>query len=440
MEANHRDGFSLTLPLMSDDNKQEYNNNGLSTKIEEVESNHSSQATGSTSFFKTCFNGLNALSGVGILSVPYALATGGWLSLILFFAIATAAFYSGLLIKRCMDFDSNIRSYPDIGERAFGNKGRMIVSIAMYTELYLVSAGFLILEGDNLYNMFPNDGFEVAGLIIGGKQCFVLIVALVILPTVWLDNMSLLSYVSASGVLASAIIICSILWTGAFDGVGFRQKGELINWNGIPTAMSLYAFCYCAHPVFPSLYTSMKKKHQFSNVLILCFVICTIGYASMAVFGYLMFGTRVQSQITLDLPTGKLSSRIAIYTTLVNPLAKYALMVTPIIDAVKNGFPIPWFLNKRFFGLIIGTTLVISSVIVALLVPFFASLMSLVGAFFSVTASIIIPCICYLKISGIYRTFNCEIVIVAVTILMGVAVTIIGTYTSVLDILVNMKM
>ncbi|XP_062106646.1 amino acid transporter AVT1I-like [Humulus lupulus] len=434
MEADHRDGFSLTLPLMSEDK-----HNGLSSKLEEVESNHpQATTTSSTSFFKTCFNGLNALSGVGILSIPYALATGGWLSLILFFTIATAALYSGLLIKRCMEFDSDIRTYPDIGERAFGDKGRMIVSIVMFTELYLVSAGFLILEGDNLYNLFPGDGFEIAGLTIGGKQSFVLIVALVILPTVWLENLSLLSYVSASGVLASAIILFSIVWTGAFDGVGFHQEGTLINWNGIPTAMSLYAFCYCAHPVFPSLYTSMKNKHQFSNVLILCFVICTVGYASMAVFGYLMFGSGVQSQITLDLPTGKLSSRIAIYTTLVNPIAKYALMVTPIIDAVKNGFPC--FLNKRFFGLIIGIALVISSVIVALLVPFFASLMSLVGAFLSVTASIIIPCLCYLKISGIYRTFNSEMVLVAITILMGVAVTIIGTYTSVLDILVNLKM
>ncbi|XP_062106648.1 amino acid transporter AVT1I-like isoform X2 [Humulus lupulus] len=384
MEAEQR--VSLTLPLVSDD--KHGNNNGLSSKLEEVESNHPQATTSSTSFFKTCFNGLNALSGVGILSVPYALATGGWLSLTLFFTIATAAFYSGLLIKRCMDYDSNIRTYPDIGERAFGNKGRMIVSIAMYTELYLVSAGFLILE--------------------------------------------------ASGVLASAIILFSIVWTGAFDGVGFHQKGTPINWSGIPTAMSLYAFCYCAHPVFPTLYTSMKNKHQFSNVLLLCFIICTVGYASIAVFGYLMFGSGVQSQITLDLPTGKLSSRIAIYTTLVNPIAKYALMVTPIIDAVKNGFPC--FLNKKLFGIIIGTALVISSVIVALVVPFFASLMSLVGAVLSLTASIIMPCLCYLKISGIYRTFNCELVFLVVMILMGVVFTIIGTYTSVLDILVNLQM
>ena len=82
---------------------------------------------------------------MGILSVPYALASGGWLSLALLFSIAAAAFYTGLLIKRCMDMNTNIKTYPDIGKLAFGKTGRLIVSVSMYTELYLVSIGFLIL-------------------------------------------------------------------------------------------------------------------------------------------------------------------------------------------------------------------------------------------------------------------------------------------------------
>ncbi|XVF60541.1 hypothetical protein PTKIN_Ptkin08bG0056000 [Pterospermum kingtungense] len=423
----------LNVPLLLDQNQ---------TKLQDLEASANlvdddiSNLKGATSFFNTCFNGLNALSGVGILSIPYALASGGWLSLILLFAIAAAAFYSGLLIQKCMDADSSIRTYPDIGEQAFGNKGRLLVSVFMYIELFFVATGFLILEGDNLHNLLPNVEFEVAGLTVGGKQGFIIIVAFIILPTVWLDNLSLLSYVSASGVIASAIILGSIIWTGAFDGIGFQQKGTLINWNGIPTAVSLYAFCYCAHPVFPTLYTSMKKRHQFSNVLVVCFVLCTVCYASMAIFGYLMFGSDVQSQITLNLPTNKLSSRVAIYTTLVNPIAKYALMVTPIVNATKTWFPSHY--NKRFLSLFVGTTLVTSTVLVALAVPFFGSLMSLVGAFLSITASVILPCFCYLKISGTYQRFNGEMVAVGLIIIMGVAVAIFGTYTSVVDIIGNL--
>lgn len=387
---------------------------------------------GNSSFFKAFFNGLNSLSGVGILSVPYALASGGWLSLLLIFIVAMAAFYTGLLIKRCMEADPSIRTYPDIGERAFGKIGRTVISVFMCTELYLVVTGFLILEGDNLHNLFPDLELEIAdGLKLGGRESFVLIIALVILPSVWLDDLSILSYISATGVLASVVIVVSILCVGTFDGIGFHSKGDLLNWSGIPTAVSLYGFCYCAHPVFPILYNSMKKKHQFSMVLLLCFLCSTFGYASMAIIGYLMYGSKVDSQITLNLPTDRLSSKIAIYTTLVNPLSKYALMLEPVVNSTESWFPN--YHKNRYFKILLRTGLVATQVIVALVVPFFGYLMSLVGAFLSITASITLPCLCYLKISGNY--VRGEGILVVGTVALSILIAIFGTYTSLVQII-----
>ncbi|KAL2329974.1 hypothetical protein Fmac_017555 [Flemingia macrophylla] len=393
--------------------------------------NHSTKNT--VSFFRACLNGLNAISGVGILSVPYALASGGWLSLALLFAIAVAACYTGLLIKRCMDMNLNIRSYPDIGEVAFGKIGRLIVSVSTYTELYLVSTGFLILEGDNLNKLLSIEEVQIGGLAIGGKQFFVILVALIILPTVWFDNLSILSYVSASGVFASLVIILSISWTATFDGVGFHQKGTLVDWNGIPIAFSLYAFCYCAHPVFPTLYNSMTNKHHFSNVLLVCFVLATFGYAAMAIIGYLMFGPQVESQVTLNLPLNKVSSKVAIYTTLVNPMAKFALMVTPITNALKDLLPVTY--KNRVTSFLVSTVLLISTTIIAITVPFFGYLMSLVGAFLSVTASFLLPCSCYLKISGTFMKFGCETVAIVLILMAAMVMGIYGTYTSLMEIL-----
>ncbi|PON65386.1 Amino acid transporter, transmembrane domain containing protein [Parasponia andersonii] len=430
--ADHE--VSMTLPLMCDDQKQEQYGYGSGGKHESYY-NHRPK-TSNTSFVKTVFN------GAGLLSIPYALSSGGWLSLILLLVIALAAFYSGLLIKRCMDLDSsNIKTYPDIGHCAFGRKGRTLVSIFMYIEQYLVPTGFLILGGDNLNNLFPGIKLEImSGLItINGVQLSILIVALVILPTVWFDNLSILSYVSASGVIASGIIFGSIMWAGAFDGIGFHiEEGVVFNWKGIPTAVSLYAFCYSAHPVFPTLYTSMKNKNQFSNVLVLCFIICTSTYALMAVVGYLMFGSKVQSQITLNLPTMKLSSKVATYTTLITPIAKYAINIRPIVDEVQSCLPNN--LNTKFSGMIVGTIILISNVVIALTIPFFASLMALVGAFVSVTGSITLPCLCYLKISGTYKRFGWELVILVAIMVMGFVVAISGSYTSLLDIIGNLQL
>lgn len=167
-----------------------------------------------------------------------------------------------------MDMDPNIRTFPDIGQHAFGSKGRLFVSIIMNSELYLAVTGFLILEGDNLNKLIPNVEIHIGELSIGGTTMFTMVTCLVILPTVLFEDMSLLSYVSAGGALASSIFIVSLLWNGAIDGTGFHGKGRVFNWSGVPSAVSLYAFCYSAHPVLPTLYNSMRNKTHFSGVSI----------------------------------------------------------------------------------------------------------------------------------------------------------------------------
>ncbi|GJN29220.1 hypothetical protein PR202_gb17420 [Eleusine coracana subsp. coracana] len=216
-------------------------------------------STTGTGFIKTSFNGINALSGIGILSIPYALSQGGWLSLIIFAAIAIICCYTGILLQRCADSSSRIKNYTDIGEVAFGRKGKILAATFMYLELYLSAIDFLIMEGDNLDKLFPGKSFHIGShLTITGKQGFVLLASLIVLPTTWFRNLGKLAYIFLGGVLASAVLVAAVLWVGAFDGVGFHESGELVNWYGLPAVMSLYTFCFSSHPVIAKIYLGMK--------------------------------------------------------------------------------------------------------------------------------------------------------------------------------------
>ncbi|XP_037466578.1 amino acid transporter AVT1I-like [Triticum dicoccoides] len=386
-----------------------------------------------TSFLKTCFNGVNALSGVGILSIPYALSQGGWLSVLMFTTIAVICFYTGILLQRCIDSSSLVKTYPDIGELAFGRKGRIIVAIFMYLELYLVAIDFMILEGDNLEKLFPSVDFHVAGLKIGGKQGFVLIFSLLVLPTTWFRSLSALAYVSVGGIMASVILIAAVIWVGAFDGVGFHERGVLVHWAGIPTAMSLYSFCFSGHAVFPMIYTGMSNRKMFPTVLLLCFIICTLSYGLMGVVGYLMYGESLKSQVTLNLPSRNLSSSIAIYTTLINPFTKFALLVTPIAEAIEDTLHVG---KNKAVSVSIRTSLVVSTTIVALVVPYFAYAVALTGSFLSGTATMLLPCICYLKIrSRTCRKVGFEQVVCVGIIVVGVGLVVVGTSSSLKQII-----
>ncbi|KAL6606923.1 hypothetical protein ACP70R_042576 [Stipagrostis hirtigluma subsp. patula] len=322
--------------------------------------NNTSPQSG-TGFFKTCFNGVNALS------------------------------------ERCIDSSSLVKTYPDIGELAFGRKGKIIVAIFLYLELYLVAIDFLILEGDNLEKLFPNANLHVAGLKIGTKRGFVLIFSLLVLPTTWLRSLNMLAYVALGGVMASVILIACVLWVGAFDGVGFHEKGVLVNWSGIPTAMSLYAFCFSGHAVFPMIYTGMRNRKTFPTVLLICFIICTLGYGLTGAIGYLMYGESLRSQVTLNLPSNNFATSIAIYTTLINPFTKFALLITPIAEAIEGSLHAGKHWTVSVF---VRTALVFSTTVVAIAVPFFAYVVALTGSFLSSTVTMLLPCVCYLKISS----------------------------------------
>ncbi|CAO2179339.1 unnamed protein product [Urochloa humidicola] len=392
---------------------------------------------GGASFSRTCLNLTNAVSGIGVLSMPYAVAQGGWASLALFALVGALCYYTGTLIERCMRADPDaIRSYPDIGEFAFGPTCRRAIAFFMYVELYLVAISFLVLEGDNLDKLFPGAAVEFLGYSLQGKQLFIALAAAVVLPTTWLKNLGVLAYVSAVGLVASAALTASLVWAGVAETGFHRSNTTVLNVSGLPTSLGLYFVCFTGHAVFPTIYSSMRNNKHFSKVLLVSSVLCSLNYGLTAVLGYMIYGDDVQSQVTLNLPSGKLYTKIAIVMTLVNPLAKYALLAAPITAAVEEKF------SLRAGGggggaarVAISTVVVFSTAVAASTVPFFGYLMSFIGSFLSVMATVIFPCLCFLKIYKAEGIRRVEIATIIAILMVGVFVAVTGTYTSLQQII-----
>lgn len=160
----------------------------------------------------------------------------------------------------------------------------------------------------------------------------------------------------------------------------------------------------------------------------ICFALVTLCFSTVAIAGYMMFGPNVKSQITLNLPTEKISSKIAICTTIISPLTKYALLITPIACDLEKMFGVS---QNMIISLLLRTLLVISTTIVALFLPFFGYLSALTGSFLVSTVSVLMPCICYLKIfKDSKNKFGFENLIIIAIIVFGVCIAIMGTYIS----------
>ncbi len=76
---------------------------------------------------------------------------------------------------------------------------------------------FLILEGDNLSALFPSF-HPFGGHVFAPSQAWVVVAALIMLPTVYLRDLSLLAYLSAAGIFASVITAVLVGWEGYADG------------------------------------------------------------------------------------------------------------------------------------------------------------------------------------------------------------------------------
>lgn len=59
--------------------------------------------------------------------------------------------------------------------------------------------------------------------------------------TVWLRDLSVLSYLSAVGVVASNLVVVSLFWVGMVDDhVNFHSKANMLNLGTLPVAIGLW--------------------------------------------------------------------------------------------------------------------------------------------------------------------------------------------------------
>ncbi|KAK6977041.1 aa-trans domain-containing protein [Favolaschia claudopus] len=367
---------------------------------------------GQSTFGQTLFNSIAILLGIGMLSEPLAFAYAGWgmgFFLIAFYGYIscyTAKILAGIILS-----DVRLRSYADIGRKAFGPRSTLVISILFCLELFAVSVILVTLYADSLNSLLPqysSNTYKLWGLIV-------------LIPTVFLP-LSLLSYTSILGIISTVFVVVVIL----VDGVSKTESpGSLWspadtslgidNWNHLGIAFGLFMAGFSGHAVIPSLARDMTDPTQFNKMIDWAFVVATFIYGLIGCAGYVMFGNSVSQEISMDLLAtpgyNAVLNQAALWMLVISPLSKFALTTQPLNTAIQiligidSPIAAPEELEAKLaephrgsrvsfkgtLSVIQRIAVALLSVAVSILVPEFSAAMAFLGSFSAFVLCVIGP-------------------------------------------------
>jgi len=253
---------------------------------------------------QAAFNVFNIYVGMTLLSVGYASVKAGLSAYGLCIFIMLVGNWSGLLLVRCFAKLSNYQgesAYCILGQQACGKWGLRSVAAAIMLEFYGLAVTYFNALWQHIAILAPSVSISY---IIGTTS-------VLLLPTVWLLDMSQLSFLSILGTVSSvATVIITILvlfwsWTSDYSDYSTKvhQDYTFIYLENYGLASGIFLFALAGHGCLPSVYNNMKNPKEFAPMLKNVFIAMTILYLVVAYTVFSVYGPLAEILMTQNFAT-----------------------------------------------------------------------------------------------------------------------------------------
>ncbi|KAF7544618.1 hypothetical protein G7Z17_g9795 [Cylindrodendrum hubeiense] len=361
---------------------------------------------GQSTLPQSVFNSINAIIGVGLLSLPLAFRMSGWIpGLLILTLTAAVTSHTGKLLAKCMDYDRTLITYSDLAYVSFGARARVVVSALFTLELISANVALVILFADSLDLLLP--GFATVN--IWKCTAAVLVLMLNAMP------LRFLSY-------TSVIVVCIVIMDGLVKphAPGSLREPAVTyllpeNWLALPLAYGLLASPWGAHSVFPSIYRDMRHPYKWKKAVNVTFSFSYVLDTCLAVIGVLMFGDGINEAITSNIlkTSGypeSLTVLMCVFIAII-PLTKIPLNSRPIITTLDvvcgvhqehhhHGQPLEErsVMMTQFTRGLVRVFVVLLLLCISIAIPSFDSVCAFLGAALCTLISIILPISFHLKL------------------------------------------
>lgn len=398
------------------------NNNGGTSKIEEMKSVNSSEKKQESNrdkinggpnetnksgltFSKAAVFVAGEMAGSGVLSLPRALADSGWIGVLVLIVCCVNAGYSGICLAKCWlileerwpEYREKMRyPYPAIGYRATCWHMRYVVSFCVDFTLFGVSTVFLLLCAQLIQQLAAS----ITPSLDMSPCYWVLVLAAILCPLMWLGTPADF-WPAAIGALASTAIACVLLVISIImEGTKPDRPPPVFEVTEFKTfflAFGTIAFSFGGASTFPTFQNDMRHKEQFPKAVVVAFTALVIMYVPVSVVGYYFYGSLVEPDILLSVEDGamKITTEILLAAHL---FFAFLIVVNPPAQELEEIFKVPRAFNWK--RVVVRTLLLALVVFAAESIPHFNKILSFVGGSTVTLMTFVFPPLFYIRLCG----------------------------------------
>ena len=287
-------------PLLAETNMKDKNNDTISNV----------ELAKNCTFTETCLNTLQYMVGVVMLCMPYVVAVGGSVELLILIITSVCTLLSALMIDELLNYYNDIDSYSDLVFRLFGVKGQFLCAILTFFELFLYLIATIVLGSDLLYTFDQSSKWimnNIADLTL--EECTIIwsLLMIPIVQVIDLKPLAKLSGVGLFGIIATYVFLVIICIEKQINGTAAIKFSNMftdfendffpsMTKSGYGTGVILSMFC--VHTLVPTLKQGMQKPQQFRPIIYVVWISICPAILVVTVFGYVTWGSDSQAPIT----------------------------------------------------------------------------------------------------------------------------------------------
>lgn len=392
--------------------------------------------------WQAAWNVTNAIQGMFIVSLPFAVLRGGYWAIAAMIGIAHICCYTGKILVECLyELDTvtgqrvRVRdSYVAIAKECFGPTwGARVVNIAQIIELLMTCILYVVVCGDLMIGTFPEGAIDT--------RSWMMLIGIFLLPLGFLKSLQHVSVLSfwctMSHLFINAVIIgYCILEIGDW---GWSRVKWTIDIKNFPISLGVIVFSYTSQIFLPTLEGNLIDRSKFDWMLNWSHIAAA---AFKSLFGWICFLTfqnDTQQVITNNLHSagfkGLVNLCLVIKAVLSYPLPYYA--ACELLERAffrgrpKTLFPTIWTLDRelKVWGLAWRIGVIVFTILMAIFIPHFSILMGFIGSFTGTMLSFIWPCYFHLKLKRNSMEWS-AVAYDCFVIFLGILFGVIGVYDS----------